>query len=180
MASSSGNSSGATTTTITSGAGKHRRSSSAEEDSRQLNAPIDERKRKRMESNRESARRSRMKKQKLLDDLQVQVSDLKRDNDQILTAVTVTTEQCLNVEAENSVLRAQMAELTHRLDSLNEMLNCLNSSYSSSATAATVAPAPEMMVMGGDVSHWNLGWMMNNQQLPIMATSVDYHHAFGY
>lgn len=194
MASSSGNSSGGTTTTTTttsSGAttGEQlRRSSSSEEDFQQP-IVVDERKRKRMESNRESARRSRLRKQKLQEDLASQVADLKRENNQILSAMSVTTQQCLNVEAENSVLRAQMAELGNRLDSLNEILNCINSSSSSSVGyggGGVVGPAPgaEMMMMmmggGGDGfvgSPWNSGWMMNQ---PITASSVEHHHDFGY
>ncbi|KAK8364362.1 hypothetical protein V6Z12_A03G225400 [Gossypium hirsutum] len=79
-----------------------------------LQALMNERKRKRMISNRESARRSRMRKQKHLDDLVAQVSQLQNENHQILTRVSITTQRYLNVEAENSVLRAQANELSHR------------------------------------------------------------------
>ncbi|PHT39492.1 hypothetical protein CQW23_23065 [Capsicum baccatum] len=87
---------------------------------------VDERKRKRMQSNRESARRSRMRKQKHLDDLNGQVTQLKNENSNILNSINVTTQQYSNVEAENSVLRAQMMELTQRLQSLNEILNYID------------------------------------------------------
>ncbi|MBA0765282.1 hypothetical protein Gotri_014503, partial [Gossypium trilobum] len=87
---------------------------------------MDQRKRKRMESNRESARRSRMRKQKHLDDLVGQITELKKDNNQILTSINFTTHRYLNIEAENSVLRAQMTELSQRLDSLNDILHYLN------------------------------------------------------
>uniref|UniRef100_A0A7C8Z845 BZIP domain-containing protein n=1 Tax=Opuntia streptacantha TaxID=393608 RepID=A0A7C8Z845_OPUST len=87
---------------------------------------MDERKRKRMLSNRESARRSRMRKQKHLDDLMAQVADLRRENEQILQTISVTTQQLINVDAENSVLRAQMSELAQRLESLNEIVNYMN------------------------------------------------------
>ncbi|TMW97874.1 bZIP transcription factor 11 [Solanum lycopersicum] len=89
---------------------------------------VDERKRKRMQSNRESARRSRMRKQKHLDDLMCQVTQLKKENSNILNSITMTTQQYGNVEAENSVLRAQMMELTQRLQSLNEILTYINNS----------------------------------------------------
>ncbi|XP_038991403.1 bZIP transcription factor 44-like [Hibiscus syriacus] len=91
-----------------------------------LHQLMDQRKRKRMESNRESARRSRMRKQKHLDDLMAQVSQLAKDNSQILSSITFTTQHYLNMEAENSVLRAQMMELSQRLESLNEILHYLN------------------------------------------------------
>lgn len=116
MASSSGTCSGSSTQLQNSG---------SEED---LQAMMDQRKRKRMISNRESARRSRMRKQKHLDDLVSQVAQLRKENQQILTSVNITTQQYLSVEAENSVLRAQVGELSHRLDSLNEIIEVLNAS----------------------------------------------------
>ncbi|MBA0649439.1 hypothetical protein Goklo_017003 [Gossypium klotzschianum] len=114
MASSSGTSSGSSTMVTNSG---------SDED---LQALMNERKRKRMISNRESARRSRMRKQKHLDDLMAQVSQLQNENHQILTRVSITTQRYLNVEAENSVLRAQANELSHRLQSLNDIIDSLN------------------------------------------------------
>uniref|UniRef100_A0A199U9I1 BZIP domain-containing protein n=1 Tax=Manihot esculenta TaxID=3983 RepID=A0A199U9I1_MANES len=117
MASSSGNSSGSS----------QLHNSGSEEDVQNL---MDQRKRKRMQSNRESARRSRQKKQQHLDKLMSQVTELKRDNSQILTSINITTQHYLNVEAENSILRAQMVELNQRLESLNEILNYINTTNS--------------------------------------------------
>ncbi|KAJ8439772.1 hypothetical protein Cgig2_009596 [Carnegiea gigantea] len=91
------------------------------------NQIIDIRKRKRMQSNRESARRSRQRKQKQLDDLTAEVSRLRDQNGQILSTVNVTTQLYMNMEAENSVLKAQLSELTNRLNSLNEIIRCLSS-----------------------------------------------------
>lgn len=116
MASSSGTSSGSSSLAQNSG---------SEEDLQVM--VMDQRKRKRMISNRESARRSRMRKQKHLDDLTAQVAQLRKENHQILTSVNITSQQFLAVEAENSVLRAQVNELTHRLQSLNEIVDFLNS-----------------------------------------------------
>ncbi|XP_060176137.1 bZIP transcription factor 11-like [Lycium barbarum] len=117
MASSSGTSSG-------SGSGSYTiQNSGSEEDLQQL---MDQRKRKRMISNRESARRSRMRKQKHLDDLMSQLDHLRKENNQILTSMNVTTQHYLNVEAENSIMRAQVSELGHRLESLMEIISFLN------------------------------------------------------
>ncbi|CAL0329254.1 unnamed protein product [Lupinus luteus] len=113
MASSSGTSSGSSLL----------QNSGSEEN---LVSLIDQRKRKRMLSNRESARRSRMRKQKHLDDLVLQVDQLRKENHQILATLNITTQQYLSVEAENSVLRAQVGELSHRLESLNEIIDFLN------------------------------------------------------
>lgn len=79
-----------------------------------------------MDSNRESARRSRLRKQMHLDDLTAQLSQIKKENGHILAILDLSTEQYLGVEYENSVLRTQMMELTSRLDSLNEILQYMN------------------------------------------------------
>jgi hypothetical protein len=84
---------------------------------------INQRKQKRMLSNRESARRSRQRKQNHLEGLAAQVDQIKKENTQIVTSLNITTQHYLNVESENSVLRAQMGELSHRLDSLNDIIN---------------------------------------------------------
>ncbi|KAK6924416.1 Basic-leucine zipper domain [Dillenia turbinata] len=106
----------------TSSSSSQLQKSSSEED---LEHMMDQKKRKRMMSNRESARRSRMRKQKQLDDLTAEVGRLRNENNQILTTMNMTTQLYLNVEAENSILRAQMTELNHRLNSLNEIINCV-------------------------------------------------------
>lgn len=101
--------------------------SGSESDLRQRDL-IDERKRKRKQSNRESARRSRMRKQKHLDDLTAQVTHLRKENAQIVAGITVTTQHYVTIEAENSILRAQLLELNHRLQSLNEIVDFVESS----------------------------------------------------
>ncbi|XVE82560.1 hypothetical protein DITRI_Ditri16bG0015200 [Diplodiscus trichospermus] len=115
----------ATSSTGASSPSSTLRSSSSEEDFQQI---LDEKKRKRKLSNRESARRSRMRKQEHMGDLTAQVSQLAKDNNQILASIGITTQLYLNSEAENSVLRAQMSELSTRLQSLNEIIDLINSS----------------------------------------------------
>ncbi|KAL2468317.1 basic leucine-zipper 44 [Forsythia ovata] len=161
MASSSGNSSGSTQI----------QNSGSEEDLQQL---MDQRKRKRMLSNRESARRSRLRKQKHLDDMMAKVTELKNENSQILTRINVTTQHYMTVEAENSVLRAQMMELSQRLQSLNEILNYINSNTAtvdaSAATTNCMFQAEEIQGFSDGFLNnpWNL--MYSNQQ-PIMASA---------
>ncbi|RDX62950.1 TMV resistance protein N, partial [Mucuna pruriens] len=70
------------------------------------------RKRKRMLSNHESARRSRIRRKTRLDNLVAAVTQLRKENSQILTLVTDTTRKYLEVETENLVLKAQMSELS--------------------------------------------------------------------
>lgn len=125
-----------------------------------------------MQSNRESARRSRLRKQKHLDDLMAQVAQLKKENGQILSSMNVTTQHYVNVEAENSVLRAQMMELTQRLQSLNEILNYINSSTAVGG-GSCMFEAEEFQHQGFGDSVLNNPWnnMMGLTQHPIMASA---------
>ena len=75
-----------------------------------------------------------MRKQKHIDELVAQVAHLRNENQKILTRVNLTTQQFLTIEAENSVLRAQANELTHRLESLNEIVDFVNTNSAISST----------------------------------------------
>lgn len=83
---------------------------------------IDERKKRRMLSNRESARRSRMRKQQQLENLVNQTSQLQKQNAEIMHQINAITQLYLKHESENNVLRAQIMELTDTLRSLNSIL----------------------------------------------------------
>ncbi|MCD7456742.1 hypothetical protein HAX54_032980 [Datura stramonium] len=166
MASSSGTSSGSS----------FLQNSGSEEDLQQL---MDQRKRKRMISNRESARRSRMRKQKHLDDLMTQVATLRKENNQILTSMNVTTQHYLNVEAENSILRAQLGELNHRLESLDEIIAFLDANNNNNCTnglamdhnepySFNFAPIDSMVDGFNMTNSWN--YLCANQ--PIMTADV--------
>ncbi|XP_010447053.1 PREDICTED: bZIP transcription factor 11-like [Camelina sativa] len=129
---------------------------------------MEQRKRKRMLSNRESARRSRMKKQKLLDDLTAQVNHLKKENNEIVTSVSITTQHYLTVEAENSVLRAQLDELNHRLQSLNDIIEFLDSNNNSNNGMCSSNPLVGLECDDFFVNQMNMSYMMNQ---PLMASS---------
>lgn len=92
-------------------------------DGDQRYAKFDERKRKRMISNRESARRSRMKKQQHVDEMISQVSQLKNQNKLIMQKINEATDMFVGVTSDNNILRAQLSELTDRLYSLNSVLH---------------------------------------------------------
>lgn len=95
----------------------------------------DESRLKRMASNRESAKRSRIRKQKHLTELTTQISQLKSKNNLIRTNMSVTNDMHVTLEAENSVLKAQLAELSQRLESLNDqIMDCLKSNNDVMAT----------------------------------------------
>ncbi|KAJ9696659.1 hypothetical protein PVL29_008729 [Vitis rotundifolia] len=85
-------------------------------------AVIDDRKRKRMQSNRESARRSRVRKQQHLDDMLSKAAQLQKENRQIAERIDETTELYIKFASDNNVLNAQIVELTDRLQSLNSVL----------------------------------------------------------
>ncbi|EOA35780.1 hypothetical protein CARUB_v10021012mg [Capsella rubella] len=146
--------------------------SGSESDLRQRDL-IDERKRKRKLSNRESARRSRMRKQKHLDDLTVQVTHLRKENAQLVAGIAVTTQHYVTIEAENDILRAQLLELNHRLQSLNEIVDFVESS-SSSSFGFGMETGPGLVDVGGGggfydgvMNHMSIGFY--NQ--PIMASA---------
>lgn len=86
-------------------------------------AKFDERKRKRMISNRESAKRSRMRKQQHMDDLINQASKTQNENNLITQKIDSFTQMYVAVESDNNVLRAQISELADRLQSLNSVLH---------------------------------------------------------
>ncbi|ESQ50644.1 hypothetical protein EUTSA_v10022883mg [Eutrema salsugineum] len=145
---------------------------------------VDERKRKRMLSNRESARRSRMRKQKHVDDLTAQINQLSSDNRQILTSLTVTSQLYMKIQAENSVLTAQMSELSTRLESLNEIVDLVTTNNGGAGFSGvdqidgcgfddrTVGINSDGYYddMMGSVNHWG-GSVYTNQ--PIMANDIN-------
>ncbi|KAI3502864.1 hypothetical protein L1887_31233 [Cichorium endivia] len=85
------------------------------------------RKQKRIISNRESARKSRIRKKKHMDDLVGQVSRLLSDNKCMAINLRDTTRMFVKMDSENSLLKAQLAELTNQFVSLNEIINGFNS-----------------------------------------------------
>lgn len=104
-----------------------------------------------------------MRKQKHLDDMMTQVTQLKKENSEILSTMNTTTQQFLNVDSENSVLRAQMMELTQRLQSLDEILNYINTSSNEMLKSVEFQPNSEIFMN----NPWNL--IYPNQ--PIMASA---------
>lgn len=89
-------------------------STSDEADEQQLSL-INERKHRRMISNRESARRSRMRKQKHLDELWSQVLWLRNENQQLMDKLNHATENQDQVLQENSKLKEEVSELRQML-----------------------------------------------------------------
>ncbi|CAI9109939.1 OLC1v1009881C1 [Oldenlandia corymbosa var. corymbosa] len=98
-------------------------STSDEADDQQLSI-INERKQRRMISNRESARRSRMRKQKHLDELWSQVLWLRNENHQLIDKLNDASERHDRVLQENTQLKEEASELRQMLTNMQ-----LNSPY---------------------------------------------------
>lgn len=99
----------------------------------------DERKRKRKESNRLSAQRSRARKQRQLDELTEQVAALRARNGAMAAAAHDAARQCAAVQAENELLRARSLELGVRLQSLLELIQYMDAA---AASATFYNPSP--------------------------------------
>ncbi|XP_055827419.1 bZIP transcription factor 11-like [Solanum dulcamara] len=84
---------------------------------------IKERKRKRMISNRESARRSRKRKQTYLENLRDQSNRLKVENRDLTNRVRLVTGDCQLVERNNEMLRTESILLRQRLEGIREILS---------------------------------------------------------
>lgn len=107
-----------------------------------------------------------MRKQKLLDDLTAQANHLRAENNHMLSNINVVTHLYLNMESENSILRAQMAELNHRLHALNEITSCLSSSQGLLPAAAGFVEDD-----GGDFDDLLNPWSLIHVNHPIMASA---------
>jgi hypothetical protein len=59
--------------------------------------------------------------------LQKQVDQLKNQKQQLSMALSMTTQNLVAVEAQNSVMRTQKVELESRLCALGEIIYCMNS-----------------------------------------------------
>ncbi|XP_009356481.2 basic leucine zipper 43-like [Pyrus x bretschneideri] len=79
---------------------------------------IDERKHRRMISNRESARRSRMRKQKHLDELWLQVVRLRNENHSLIDRLNNLSESHDRVVEENARLKEEACDLRQMLTNL--------------------------------------------------------------
>lgn len=118
----------------------HSQSNSASDEAEDKHS-IDERKQRRMLSNRESARRSRQRKQQHLDELRAQVSHLREENGQILNRFQIASQQYAQITEENCILRSQALELSDRLQRLQHTM-----------TAQSHEGFP---TFGGDTGHCN-------------------------
>ncbi|CAH8383475.1 unnamed protein product [Eruca vesicaria subsp. sativa] len=92
--------------------------STSDEDHHQSIMALNERKQKRMLSNRESARRSRMRKQRHLDELWSQVIRLRNENNCLIDKLMQVSDTQDNVLKENSKLKEEVSDLRRLVSEL--------------------------------------------------------------
>lgn len=132
------------------------------EENERYNMIIDEKKRKRMISNRESARRSRMKREQHVKDLTDQIMFFKNRSIEMNRRIDEFAGRYAVVEAENQILRAQREELRKRLESAQ-----LVSSYFDAPTGYSVDLVDDP---------WLRPWQPPSQsQLPILTSASIFH-----
>ncbi|KAL1551188.1 hypothetical protein AAHA92_19062 [Salvia divinorum] len=100
-------------------------STSDEGDDQQQHQVIDERKQRRMISNRESARRSRMRKQRHLDELWSQVLHLRTENHSLIEKLNHVSESHERAVQENAKLKEEASDLRQLLTDIQ-----ISNSYS--------------------------------------------------
>lgn len=123
-------------------------------------AMVDERKRKRMLSNRESAKRSRMRKQKQLEDLINESSTLQTEINQLSQSISAISQRYTDIEAANGVLRAEKMRLTETLRSLNSVLHIAEDVNGMSVD--DISEAPDCLMEP---------WQLRCPMQPIMASA---------
>ena len=84
---------------------------------------IDERRQRRMLFNKESAKRSRLRKQQHLDEPRAQMVHLMIDNKEILKKCNVASQHYVHITKDNCLQRSEAMELSHKLQRLQHTLN---------------------------------------------------------
>ena len=100
--------------------------------SNELEAPVDERKRKRTISNRESAKRSRLRKKRRFEDLTEEVNRLKSKNQELVNQLANVLSCGNAISKENNRLKTESVCLEFRLLELYRFLVAMQSPISTS------------------------------------------------
>ncbi|CAA6663407.1 unnamed protein product [Spirodela intermedia] len=117
-----------------------------------------------MESNRESARRSRLRKQKRVEELLNEAATLKEESARMAAQAAVVEEKLVDLESENAVLGAQVMELKERLQSMNSVLRLVEEF---SGISVDIPEMPDPLLRP---------WQLPCPSHPIMATAEITHY----
>lgn len=90
---------------------------------------VEERKRRRMISNRESARRSRLRKKSHLENLTSELKRLRVENRNLKNLLSVLTHDCHLVQRDSNRLLSESIYLQHKLTGLNQILASTSQLY---------------------------------------------------
>ncbi|KAJ1381763.1 Basic-leucine zipper domain [Sesbania bispinosa] len=133
------------TVTSSSGSDVPNNQTHAEEDKKPGSDRVvmDERKRRRMISNRESARRSRMRKQRHLENLRNQVNLFRIENRELNNGLQFLLHHCNRLRTENDWLRSERTMLYQKLSNITQILvfQQLQPPFSSSAWPCNIVTA---------------------------------------
>ncbi|XP_076911128.1 bZIP transcription factor 53-like [Bidens hawaiensis] len=127
---------------------------------------VDEKKMKRMISNCESARRSRMKKQQHMKDLNDQIFYLTKKRDEMLLKIEGIAKENTVMEIENMVLRSQKQELEKRLEYANQVCGWYEG----------VGGDVSLASVGGVQEPWIRPWEQKqpSNSMPVMSSSIGF------
>ncbi|XP_074282330.1 bZIP transcription factor 53-like [Silene latifolia] len=128
----------------------------------------DDKKRRRMESNRESARRSRQRKQQHLEGLIEQLGRLKRENEEFAKKIEQFTAMFAVSDAQNAVLNKEKDRLATRLAALENVIDIARVVRGSSSSTTTAATGN-----GNEMNDDRMmkPWQLPRYSLPITASS---------
>jgi hypothetical protein len=107
---------------------------------------MEEKKRKRMVSNRESAKRSRMKKQKMVEDLANEKGRLLRELENNNRLCSEREKGWYAMESENKVLRAEKMSLVQRLRCLHSLIQNLGLSANAPRTLQPIVNPMQLVI----------------------------------
>ncbi|KAJ7952721.1 Basic-leucine zipper transcription factor [Quillaja saponaria] len=100
----------------------HAKTKSDSDEPNRTNSVTDERKRRRMISNRESARRSRMRKQKHLENLRIQMNRFKMENRELSNRLRFILYHSRRTRTENDQLQSEHIMLRQKLSDISQIL----------------------------------------------------------
>lgn len=111
--------------------------------------PSDLKRMRRMLSNRESARRSRRRKQAHLSDLEMQVAQLRVENSSLFKRLTEMSQKYNDAAVDNRILRADVEALRAKVKMAEDMVARATGVSHSVQNTAQISQASGMRYMGG-------------------------------